>query len=67
MPLRSLFNFVSRNRPPALSVPEGLRIYAIGDIHGRRDLLDRLLTLIDDDDAARGAVRKYIRRARSFE
>jgi serine/threonine protein phosphatase 1 len=57
MSLRSLFNFVSRGRPPALSVPEGRRIYAIGDIHGRRDLLDRLLALIDKDDAARGPAR----------
>ena len=57
MPLRSLFNFVSRARLPALSVPEGLRIYAIGDIHGRSDLLDQLLTLIDEDDAARGPAR----------
>jgi len=55
--MRSLFNFVSRARPPALSVPEGRRIYAIGDIHGRRDLLDRLLALIDEDDAARPPAR----------
>lgn len=34
-------------------VPEGLRVYAIGDIHGRRDLLDRLLTQIDEDDRQR--------------
>ena len=55
--MRSLFNFVSRGRQPILSVPEGRRIYAIGDIHGRRDLLDRLLSLIDEDDAARGPAR----------
>ncbi len=30
-------------------VPEGLRIYAIGDVHGRADLLERLFALIDDD------------------
>lgn len=29
--------------------PEGLRIYAIGDIHGRADLLDRLAGRIADD------------------
>jgi serine/threonine protein phosphatase 1 len=29
--------------------PEGLRIYAIGDIHGRADLLDRLARIIADD------------------
>lgn len=37
-------------------LPDDLRIYAIGDIHGRADLLQRLLDKIDDDDARRGAV-----------
>jgi len=27
-------------------VPDGRRVYAIGDIHGRLDLLDRLLRRI---------------------
>ncbi|MEM1133381.1 MAG: metallophosphoesterase family protein [Pseudomonadota bacterium] len=46
--LKTLFrrNQKSRTR---LSVPEGVRIYAIGDIHGRADLLDQLLDMIDDD------------------
>ena len=40
---------------PALpSLPDGLRVYAIGDIHGRLDLLEILLARIADDDAARG-------------
>lgn len=39
---------------PKASVPAGLRIYAIGDVHGRRDLLDALLDLIDADDRRRG-------------
>lgn len=39
---------------PAASVPPGTRVYAIGDIHGRLDLLDRLLAKIDADDSARG-------------
>jgi serine/threonine protein phosphatase 1 len=34
------------------SLPEGLRIYAIGDIHGRLDLLDELLSRIEADVAA---------------
>jgi serine/threonine protein phosphatase 1 len=38
-------------------VPAGARIYAIGDIHGRLDLLDRLIAMIDSDDAARGRSR----------
>lgn len=33
-------------------LPPGLRIYAIGDIHGRADLLDRLYGLIEADLAA---------------
>jgi serine/threonine protein phosphatase 1 len=40
---------------PAL--PEGERVYAIGDIHGRLDLLNDLLTQIDRDDEARGPSR----------
>jgi serine/threonine protein phosphatase 1 len=31
------------------SVPEGTRIYAIGDIHGRLDLLDEVLARVDAD------------------
>jgi len=53
MPVSSLFRFVSKLQPRAWAVPEGRRVYAVGDIHGRRDLLDRLLALIDADDAAR--------------
>jgi serine/threonine protein phosphatase 1 len=38
--------------PPAgPRVPEGQRVYAIGDIHGRADLLERLLELIAADTA----------------
>ena len=35
-------------RPPA-KVESGLRIYAVGDIHGRLDLLEELFVLIRDD------------------
>jgi serine/threonine protein phosphatase 1 len=41
----------------APSLPEGERVYAIGDVHGRLDLLNELLTLIDRDDEARPAAR----------
>jgi diadenosine tetraphosphatase ApaH/serine/threonine PP2A family protein phosphatase len=54
MSVRSLFKFVSRAQPRACAVPAGRRIYAIGDIHGRLDLLDALLGMIDADDRARG-------------
>jgi serine/threonine protein phosphatase 1 len=57
MSMRSLFNFVSRAQPRGFAVPDGVRVYAIGDIHGRLDLLDRLLRMIDEDDAAREPAR----------
>jgi serine/threonine protein phosphatase 1 len=41
----------------APSLPEGVRIYAIGDVHGRADLLDRVLSRIDAHIAARPAAR----------
>jgi serine/threonine protein phosphatase 1 len=31
------------------SLPEGVRVYAIGDIHGRLDLLNKCLSQIDED------------------
>ena len=42
-------------------VPGGVRVYAVGDIHGRVDLLDRLHAMIleDADDTAPG-VRKIV-------
>jgi serine/threonine protein phosphatase 1 len=39
---------------PAARVPDGRRLYAIGDIHGRLDLLDGLLEQIARDEAERG-------------
>jgi Uncharacterized protein conserved in bacteria len=36
------------------SIPEGQRVYAIGDIHGRDDLFAGMLDLIRADNAARG-------------
>lgn len=40
--------------PLSYAVPPGVRVYAIGDIHGRGDLFEELLSRIDDDNAARG-------------
>jgi serine/threonine protein phosphatase 1 len=53
MVLKKLF---ARSEPPPRMVrlPAGERVYAIGDIHGRRDCLDQLLEAIDADDEARG-------------
>jgi len=39
----------SQNQRAAARLPDGLRIYAIGDIHGRADLLESLLLQIDED------------------
>jgi len=44
-----LKNLFSKNNGK-YSLPEGVRLYAIGDIHGRADLLDQLLTLIAADN-----------------
>lgn len=38
--------------PPA-SIPEGLRLYAVGDVHGRADLLARMRDLVSGDLAGR--------------
>ncbi len=43
---------VIEENPP--SIPEGIRVYAIGDIHGRLDLLTRLLEMIEQDSRDAG-------------
>ena len=44
-----MISFFSRTEQPLPAVPPGMRIYAIGDIHGHRTLLDDLLRRIGDD------------------
>ncbi|MBA4353485.1 MAG: serine/threonine protein phosphatase [Novosphingobium sp.] len=52
---RSLFSpAVDEPALPQACVPDGQRVYAIGDIHGRLDLFELLLERIEADDAARG-------------
>jgi len=51
----SLRELKLRGRRPSL--PAGLRIYAVGDIHGRLDLLDELLARIESDIAERPTAR----------
>lgn len=48
--------FKTRQPEPAAApaLPPGHRVYAIGDIHGRLDLLDALLAQVDEDDRVRG-------------
>ena len=52
MALKSLFSRKTVSPPRAIAAGE--RIYAIGDVHGRRDCLDDLLIRIGEDDRARG-------------
>ena len=53
--------FWRRSKIRVHSAPPGVRLYAIGDVHGRADLLDQLLERIERDDAARpGAPRRII-------
>ncbi|MFZ5704581.1 MAG: metallophosphoesterase family protein [Pseudomonadota bacterium] len=54
MGLRDFLPWRRRSRPRVALAPEGQRWYAIGDIHGRYDLLDDLLRRIDRDDEMRG-------------
>ncbi|MDH3233100.1 MAG: serine/threonine protein phosphatase [Alphaproteobacteria bacterium] len=61
-----MFDFLKLNRPsrpkaPAeISVPAGTRVYAIGDIHGRLDLLERLHATIREDAAAAQSPRNLV-------
>ena len=55
MGLGKLFGAGPNPAPPEL--PSGFRIYAIGDVHGRHDLLDELLALITTDSDSRRQAR----------
>ena len=48
---RQFFARTNEHPPPAAAVPQGRRVYAVGDVHGRRDLFDALLDAIEADDA----------------
>lgn len=57
----ALFGRGRRAEPaPEPRVPHGLRVYAVGDVHGRFDLLQDLLRRIDADDVARGWAETHI-------
>jgi serine/threonine protein phosphatase 1 len=54
--LQALRQIFARHEPQALpSIPQGQRVYAVGDIHGRLDLFDAMVRAIDLDDAAAGS------------
>ncbi len=58
-----LKRFFGAGRKPAAALPkapENSRIYAVGDIHGRLDLLRRLHGLISDDAARHPATRRVV-------
>src|ERR1700748_2536183 len=45
---------------PQPAIPSGQRLYAIGDIHGRADLLSALLKKIDNDAGATPARKVFL-------
>jgi serine/threonine protein phosphatase 1 len=49
-----------RADPPAYALPAGTRAYAIGDVHGRRDLLEELLARIDAERSADPRSREHL-------
>jgi serine/threonine protein phosphatase 1 len=46
--------FARSEDAPLPAVPSGQRVYAVGDVHGRRDLFEALCAAIDADDEAAG-------------
>lgn len=52
--IRQIFRPKPRPTGHFPAVPDGQRVYAIGDIHGRRDLFDQLVQAIEEDDRIRG-------------
>lgn len=55
MVFKRLFGRRDDAAPRTWHLPAGERAYAVGDIHGRLDLLDKLLDQIAMDDKARGS------------
>ena len=59
--LARLFKRTATKRPlDTARVPNGVRVYAIGDVHGRNDLLLKLLDQIERDNIARGPAKTQI-------
>lgn len=51
--LKSFISSGSEEQPSPVRLPEGVRVYAVGDVHGRADLLLRLHELMREDREAR--------------
>lgn len=58
--LRALFGARRQREAASAAVPAGQRVYAIGDVHGRLDLLVRLLASIEEDDRARRPAESHV-------
>lgn len=56
--LRTFFG--PRPSGPLPAIPAGERIYAMGDVHGRLDLLQALIAAIEADDQLRGAAQTTV-------
>ena len=46
--------------PVSRAIPDGQRVYAVGDVHGCLDLLDDLVAQVETDDRARGTAQTQI-------
>ena len=58
--LRTLFTPAPAPAGVVTAIPAGERVYAVGDIHGRADLFETMVTRIEADDAARGPARTTV-------
>ena len=59
--LKRLLRKKTPSRPiDSAAIPEGRRVYAIGDVHGRNDLLKKLLDKIIKDDGERDSAESEI-------
>lgn len=55
-----MFRKRQASEPVVRAIPEGQRVYAVGDIHGRVDLLDDMIAQIEADDRTRGTAQTQI-------
>ena len=59
--LKGLFRKKGQERPiDTARIPDGRRVYAIGDVHGRNDLLQKLIAKIVEDDGQSGSTESEI-------
>jgi serine/threonine protein phosphatase 1 len=57
--LKSVWNSSASRNQASAALPGGSRVYAIGDIHGRADLLETLLSRINADCTSRPCARAF--------